>query len=333
MPSQQHTTQNFRARLRFRLQKKLNIDRAEHTLTVGGRDVILSSPVPDRAIKDSHWLVLNARGFCTLDEARIFGQSLKLAVELASIATRLGIDTGIDVATAGVGQFVRDLALQRGQILRDNVHGVDAFEDDPRVRIFSFEASGSVLANHEPFLPFAAELFEPNQPLSLGSQNAIILLNSALMEIEPVGQIVFAVSAVEMLGQDLRWSPAQKSVLEQLAASAREHTDLTPDEGKEVASAIQKLHRLSLRQGVLRLLERLGLPHLRRPWDELYEERSALMHAAAPRRAANYGELASKAVTLCGYILLKAIATEHPHVGRYADCYFQVPSAQAGQKP
>lgn len=228
--------------------------------------------------------------------------------------------------TSGVGQAVREALLrQQGILLRDNVHGVDVFEDDPRVCIFSMEAAGEVLAAHEPFLPFAADLFEARQPLSQNAHNVIILLNSALMLTEPVGQIVFAVSAVEMIGQDLDWSAAQKRALAQLAALAQEHLDLHADERTEVAAAIKKLHRISLRQGVLRLLDRLSLSHLRKPWDKLYEKRSAVIHAIAPQRAANYSELANETVTLCGYILLKAIAAEFPFADRFADRFFQPP--------
>lgn len=61
---------SFRTRLRFRVQKKLNIETAEHSFRVGNVEAVLSSFDKDRPIKDSYWLVINARGFATADDAR-----------------------------------------------------------------------------------------------------------------------------------------------------------------------------------------------------------------------------------------------------------------------
>jgi len=131
------------------------------------------------------------------------------------------------------------------------------------------------------------------------------------MQREPVAQIVFAVSAVEMLGQDEAWSENQKRLLETLSIDAREANIGSIEERTEVALALTKsIHRLSLRQGVLRLLDRLGLSHLKKEWDSLYGERSALVHGLAPRPGVEYSTLAYRTVSLCGQILTKAIATE-----------------------
>src|SRR3546814_6164018 len=76
-------------------------------------------------------------------------------------------------------------------------------------------------------------------------------------------------------------------------------------------------HKIGLRQGVLRLLNSLGLAHLKPKWDELYSERSTLIHGLAPEPGARYDELANRSVSLCGYILLRVIAREVPAAERY----------------
>ena len=91
---------------------------------------------------------------------------------------------------------------------------------------------------------------------------------------------------------------------------------------EEVADAIRKsLHRLTLRQGVFRLLDRLALAHLKRRWDDLYAERSTLVHGLAPKPGGDYGDLAFRTISLCGQILLTAVAAEIPladrHVARF----------------
>ena len=96
----------------------------------------------------------------------------------------------------------------------------------------------------------------------------------------------------------------------------------TDAERQEVADAIRKsLHRLTLRQGV-RLLDRLGLANLKTAWDNLYAERSTLVHGLAPQPGAEYGDLAHRTISLCGQILLKAVAAEIPMANRHVTRFY-----------
>ena len=130
--------ETYRARLRFRLQKKLKIEANEHRFRVAGREVVLSPQVDGETIHENEWLVINARGFVEQEEARQFGHKLKSALDLASVATRLGVDAGVDLATSGLGRTVKEqIAKDMGTIVRDNIHGLDVFADDPKRAHFS----------------------------------------------------------------------------------------------------------------------------------------------------------------------------------------------------
>ena len=318
------TTDTYRARLRFRVQKKLNLEAEKHVLAVSDREVVLSPHLPDRPIRDSDWLVINARGFSSDAEAREFSQRLKLACEVASVSTRLGVDTGRDIATSGFGKMVKDHVLKEtGVTLRDNVHGIDVFADDPNVRFGHMDATVTVHAAPEPFLTILSSWGASIGEVSQSTRDVVLLMNFALMRPEPVAQIVFAFSAVEMLGQDEDWTPTQRRLLADLATIAREHTDGSDDERNEVASAIERgTQRLSLRQGVLRLLTSLELQDLRKDWDRQYGERSTLVHGLAPVPGADYTQLAYRVVNLCGRILLTYISREVPGVREHIDTYF-----------
>ena len=82
------TPTTWRARLRFRLQKRLNIEANAHRLQVAGREVVLTPPTPNLKIGDSPWLIMNTRGFASEDEARDFGRKLKAALEVSAVAAR-----------------------------------------------------------------------------------------------------------------------------------------------------------------------------------------------------------------------------------------------------
>ena len=317
-------SETFRARFRFRLQKKLNIESKEYRFSIGTNDIVLSPPAPDVDICDSEWLIMNAREFASEDEAKKFAERLKAACEVSSVATRLGVDSGMNLPTSGVGELIKRQALEESGIkLRDNVHGVDVFPDDPNIRIFSINATGTVRASPDPFLADLSDLYDVVENSSQQTRDIVLLLNYALMRPEPVAQIIFCFSAVEMLGQNEDWNAAQKQLLGELAIAAKKSEIGSELEREEVATAIQKgMYKLSLRQGVLRLLTSLELEHLKPTWDELYGRRSTLVHGLAPKPGADYGELAFKTVSLCGQILLKEIAREIKGVNNHVDKFY-----------
>jgi hypothetical protein len=126
-----------------------------------------------------------------------------------------------------------------------------------------------------------------------------------------------------MLGQKESWTPDQMRLLAELAQYAREADVGTSDERTEVAEAIKNgLYKLSLRQGVLRLLTSLGLQNLRGRWDELYSERSTLVHGLAPKPGVQYYELAQRVVALCGRILLAVMAREISGADAHIDRFY-----------
>jgi hypothetical protein len=110
----------YRARLHFRVRQRLNIGDAKRTQTIAGRDVLLSGRDDTKPIKESEWLVLNAKGFTVEEEARVFGHKLRVALEASSVVSRLGADVGRDLATLDIGQSVRQaMKEQFGTTIRN----------------------------------------------------------------------------------------------------------------------------------------------------------------------------------------------------------------------
>src|SRR4051812_17744570 len=123
----------FRARYRFRLGKKLNLSTKKHQLTLGIHSAELSPQEADKDIRDTDWLVINARGIRTKKTASHLARRIKGASELAALCARVGIDSGVDRPTAGIGASVREQARTQGTEIRDNVHGIDVFRDQGNV--------------------------------------------------------------------------------------------------------------------------------------------------------------------------------------------------------
>lgn len=313
----------YRLRFRFRVLKPLTIEQSKHQFAIGPHAAELSSRDETVPISKSEWLIINVRGLASLEEATELARRLKIATEISSVASREGIDTGTDLPTSGIGAGIKKEMLdEHGVDVRNNIHGLDIFPDLDNVRFINFAGKASITKAPDPFLSDIGRFVEDSSTLSPPLANVVLLLNFALMRTEPVAQIVFAVSAVEMLGQNLEWSASQKRLLADLAVKAHESAIGSVEEREEVAAAIRSsLHRLSLRQGVMRLLDTLGLP-LRTQWDQLYAERSKLVHGAEPQAGADYSSLAFRTVSLCGRILLTAIAQEVPAAAKHVDTFY-----------
>lgn len=230
-----------------------------------------------------------------------------------------------DVATTSLSQGSRDAIREKtGGDLRNNVHGVDVFIDDPGVGFLTINAQGQALADPDPFLSDLNALHAVAANESQRVKDVILLLNTALMQPNPVAQIVFAFSAIEGLGQERSWSDDQKRLLAHLAALAETSTLATPTERAEVSTAIRKCNRYRLREGVVHLLEDLALAHLKKPYDALCVERNQLIHGLAPKPGIDYSDFARRTLNLCGTVLLKAIATEIPLADRYVDRFYEL---------
>ena len=200
-------------------------------------------------------MILSARGFTTEEAAQHFGNLLCSILQLAGLSLRLGVDVGENKSTSWVSEdFARSMGLiKEHERIAPNIHGLAILPDDDYTRFPVINADAAVTASPEGFVSSLRELGE-NGDITLGlAANGVRLLHLALMTSEPLAQIVLALSAVEELGQNEKWSGTQIALIKQLADAAEASVELTKVERAEVANAIRTgLFRLSLRQGVMR---------------------------------------------------------------------------------
>jgi len=141
-------------------------------------EVVLSSQADNTLIRDNTWLVMNARGFETEEQAREFGHALRVAADVSSVATRYGLDSGVDAPTTGVSEGLRGAVKRSGGIaLRDNIHGIDIFMDSPNTRFPLRNARGNVFANPSLFLEGIDSVFPFVDRLSSRVKYIVLLLN------------------------------------------------------------------------------------------------------------------------------------------------------------
>jgi hypothetical protein len=313
----------FRLRLRILIGKPLTSKESSLTLNFEGRDVLVKSHVKDQPLSETTWIVLQVTGFPSEDAAAEFGERLRVAVEIAAFSVRLGTNTGQDKPTGWMSEeYARSIGmLKKDERIRPNVHGILVLPDDDNTRIPIFNATLFVTADPASFLDSLKDL-TGSAIKTDAIRNGLRVLNLALMTPHPLAQLVLAFSAIEALGQNEKWTTAQTALIKKLAAEV-EATANDNSETLEVANALRRgLHRIGLRQGVLRVLERIGQSALKNEWDRLYGLRSGIFHGTVPLSEPEANQLANDSITLCGKLIIALLASEGIKVPSIAKTHF-----------
>ena len=292
-------TSGFRLYLQVRIGKALLTDKKFLTTCLDGREVKISATWGP-SISEAEWLVFEARGFPTESEARAFGERLRANVQLAALCSSPGVDTGLDEVLSSFNEEYErsEGCLKPHRRYGQDVHGLLILPDDDNTVFIRGRANATAVSDPELFLEAMRELADQPSITETALALAVRLLNLARISFEPLARIVLAVSAVESVAEDEEWSPEQRGLINKLAASIP---------NQEVKKAVERMHRISVRQGIKRVLESNRLDHLWKEWDALYERRSRLFHGGGEFTKQEIGELASNATKLCDEIIFGII--------------------------
>lgn len=297
-------------RLMLEARTGMAFDREETRLAASfaGRQVTVSSYLGE-SLRDTNRVVFEARGFTTKAEAREYGEKLRTAVQIAGLCALLGVTArpGEDL-----GWFDVNETDMRGLIILEDVPG-----------LISWRGSGTLLirANADQFLGAMNDLADQPSIEDPEIGISVRLLNLALVNSEPLGKIVLAVAAIEAAARGPSWSDVQRQILERLAEEV-ESAAGGNEELLEVAKAIPRLYRNSLRQEARQFLAANGLNHLWRDWDRLYDRRSKLFHGRGRLSGQEISVLAADAVKLCGRIVLAIIKQRGMDLPATASAHF-----------
>ncbi len=185
------------------------------------------------------------------------------------------------------------------------MHGLSVLPDDDNTIFMYIEAELTVASDPAQFLDALHALAEQSPITESKVTIAVRLLSLAHIN-QSFGSIVLAFSAVEMVAQDEDWSDKQRDLIKELTAEITDHAG-GDRERLEIAEALQRMHRIGVRQGVKRVLCRNSLSHLQEEWDKLYGLRSSLFHGSKQLTEEDINNLANDAMNLCSRIILAII--------------------------
>ena len=325
-PKNQEST-CYSLRLQVRIGKRLSTDAASLTATALDRSISISAR-GGGPIAESEWIVLEARGFLSGAEAHQYGERLRMLATIGGLCSHLGIDAGRDEVLSGFS----DLAVQKMGVADDlrvppEIHGILVLPDDDK-SLFIFSGPSRISVMSDP-----AQLLEAIETLSDCSRsfdpakypdsliNSLRLLNLAMIADDRRAKIVLAIAAVEGLIRNEKWSDRQRHWFTDTIASLQREDD---DELTEIARALtsQSQHRVSLRQGVFRLLKENGLEAFKSSWDDLYGRRSGLFHGTLDLNRTEMNRLANDTVGLCVTIILTILRNRRVLLPRIAMVHF-----------
>ena len=292
-------TSGFRLYLQVRIGKALTTDEAFLTTYLDGREVTIRASLGP-SLSKAEWIVFEARGFPTESKARAFGERLRANVQLAALCSSPGVDTGRDEVLSWISEeYARELGwLKPHQRIGPDVHGLVVLPDDDNTVFGRSSADTTVTSSPERFLEAMRELADQPSITEPTLALSVRLLNLARINSEPRARIVLDVSAVESVAEGEKWSAEQRALINKLAAGIAD---------PEVKEAVKRMHRISIRQGIKRVLESNRLDHLWEEWDDLYKRRSRLFHGGGEFTNQEIGELASNATKLCNKIIFGII--------------------------
>ena len=314
----------FRILFRVRIGKTLDSQEPSLETHLDGRQITIKSDDENQPLSESEWVVLSARGFSAETEAQQFGDKLRTAMEIAALSARLGVDTGRDeeLSYFNPAPLRSEGILEPDESLVPHRHGLAVLPDKEMLLIKAGPVRIQVRQRPTSLMEAIAALSGQSLAIQSAIAAPLRLLNLALINSDRHAQVLLAFSAVEAAAQTRPWTNKQHEYMTQLADGiGRRFPD--SEEHAEIAEAVRRLHRVSLRQSVIRLLGENDLSHLKKQWDAVYGRRSAVVHGKTQLSRQELDSLATDAVQLCGTIILGLIRQSGVQLPPIADAGFE----------
>jgi len=204
---------------------------------------------------------------------------------LFAAEARIGLDAGNDRPTSAFSQAIKsDLILKHGIQLRDDVHGLDVYAEQPAVRRLGVEAYASstrLITGYEaPLLGFfdTQHVFSPKQQLALE------LYNLSHFENVPKTRFLNLITVVEVLAIR-RSRPKSVRALVGDLLTAVDRSELAEEERKLLREGLANLRQESISRACKDYVSHYASAEEVDFFSKCYKARSELLHNGWTDRA------------------------------------------------
>ncbi len=230
------------------------------------------------------WFVIKGAGFPDEAAARFCGEKIKQALAIVGCETRMGIDAGRDRATSGFSAAIQDAWMElNGQQLRDIVHGLDVYADDPPVTHPEGSGSASVFFPVEGFPEKLAVEFATAKPLSTKLSLGLELYNLGHFEPATKARFLNLVTIIEVLAERERREQPIRDQLDSYIQEVR-NSGLLDRQKDSLVSGLGNLKLESISAAGRRLVAQNLGDEDSTYFSECYSARSELLHEGKTAR-------------------------------------------------
>jgi hypothetical protein len=143
---------------------------------------------------------IRGTGFASAELASACGKRMKGALSTVGCELDCGIDVGNDRSTSGASRYLKDIFRDKfGVQLRDNIHGLDVFDEDLPVRRMEMSATATVTSRVQGFVDKLYERYRESHSLSEKKLFALTYYNSTLFENSTQVRFLNLITVVEIL--------------------------------------------------------------------------------------------------------------------------------------
>ena len=286
-------------------QRHLSIDALERSFVLLGHEVTIRSALQGKPISYSSFVAFDANDFASQSAASAFANALSRGLAWAGLVARVPVDLGDNDVTAWFTEEKLQTLREDGLQPLPGVHGLHVYETTGKP-YYSDVGRPTITSGASPDRFIGA--LEQGCTINIGKRErlALGLVTQAALATEPLAKAALGLAAVEFLAGGATWSDDQRKLITALSDAAVSDRSLTRDEAKDVADAINRVRKNSVRQGLRRLLDDLGMEADWKSFSAIYDRRSAIFHGASVDQEGHW-DLAHDAYDLSRRIVQTAI--------------------------
>lgn len=222
--------------------------------------------------------LIKGSGFSKEDAARAFGDRLKLVLAVVGCETGMGTDVGRDHATSSWATSIQDAVReQQGRQLRDIVHGLDVFPEDPPITHLEISMTGTSTLSLNNFPEKIAQEATRIKPLPPKQSLALELYNLSHFEPDTKVRFLNLVTIIEVLADRGRKAKGIRDKIDELMRSVRT-SELSCEEKDSLTSGLGNLKRESISAACRRMIAERRGEEAAQHIAACYEARSELLH-------------------------------------------------------
>ncbi len=230
------------------------------------------------------WVIFIVRGFETEEAAKVAGEKFGDALLVVGAVMRLGIDVGFNRATLQFSDAVHE-AVQRvdGRKLLSEIHGLLTYEENT-ITIIGVEARGQTKISGNAFEDYLKSWKSFVGNLTERQRNCALLLNDSFFVSKTESQFILRISAVETLCEQGIVVGEYRSIIESIVCFV-ESLSMSAESSEAVRRMLENALRESIRQSYLSKFRMLLTDTDAKSFDDLYQQRSKLVHDGLGRGA------------------------------------------------